>query len=107
MKQEIQNEQPYQPTGDTARSLGNRRSERLPRRRPQPGQSPRSDPFGGIGSPLEADRADDDENYAEELADIVIRVMDHAEAEDIDLLDEIQAKNAENRERDYKHGKDY
>jgi len=60
-----------------------------------------------VSEALEADRADDDENYAEELADIMIRVMDHAEAENIDLLDEIQTKNAENRKREYKHGKDY
>ena len=60
-----------------------------------------------VSEALEADREGDEENYAEELADIVIRVLDHSEAEDIDLADEIQKKNAENRQSDYKHGKDY
>jgi NTP pyrophosphatase (non-canonical NTP hydrolase) len=60
-----------------------------------------------VSEALEADRAGDDENYAEELADIVIRVLDHAESEGIDLGSEIVKKMDENRIREHKHGKNY
>lgn len=57
---------------------------------------------------LEADRADEpDDHYAEELADIVIRVADHAEEVGVDLEQAVIRKMRENRERDYRHGKDY
>lgn len=62
---------------------------------------------GEVSEALEADRVGDDEEYAVELADIVIRVFDHAEEEGIDLESQIVEKNAKNRERDYKHGKRY
>ncbi|AGM11909.1 hypothetical protein DNAM5_46 [Haloarcula californiae tailed virus 1] len=60
-----------------------------------------------VSEALEADREGDEQEYAEELADIVIRVMDHAETEGIDLEEEIKEKNAANRDREYKHGKRY
>lgn len=60
-----------------------------------------------VSEALEADREGDDELYAEELADIVIRVMDHAETEGINLEEEIKRKNAINEGREYKHGKEY
>ena len=60
-----------------------------------------------VSEALEADREGDDDLYAEELADIVIRVLDHAETEGIDLTAEIIAKNEQNRQREYKHGKRY
>lgn len=60
-----------------------------------------------VSEALEADRANNEEDYAEELADIVIRVMDHCEIEGIDLEQEIIKKNAKNRQREYKHGKEY
>lgn len=60
-----------------------------------------------VSEALEADREGDDALYAEELADIVIRVADHAESEDIDLEDAVCAKMAENREREFRHGKEY
>lgn len=60
-----------------------------------------------VSEALEADRVGDEENYAEELADIVIRVMDHCETEGIDLESEIIRKNKENRQREHKHGKKY
>jgi len=60
-----------------------------------------------VSEALEADREGDDELYAEELADIVIRVLDHAETEGIDLEEEIKRKNAINEGREYKHGKEY
>lgn len=60
-----------------------------------------------VSEALEADREGDNALYAEELADIVIRVLGHAESEGIDLTDEILAKNDENRDRPHKHGKRY
>ena len=61
-----------------------------------------------VSEALEADRHDESKSsYAEELADIVIRVLDHAEEQDIDLEQHIYAKMSENREREYKHGKEY
>ena len=57
---------------------------------------------------LEADRnGEGDEAYAEELADIIIRVLDHAHSEGFDMEAEVTAKNDTNRGRDRKHGKDY
>ena len=43
--------------------------------------------------------------YAEELADIVIRVMDEADDRNIDLAGAILAKLKYNMSRPYKHGK--
>lgn len=62
-----------------------------------------------VSEALEADRDPDldDEAYALELADIVIRVLDHAESEDIDLTKHVQEKCKENRKRAHKHGKNY
>lgn len=60
-----------------------------------------------VSEALEADREGDEENYREELADIVIRIMDHAESEGIDLEEEIVSKMEENEQREYKHGKKY
>jgi len=62
-----------------------------------------------VSEALEADRDPDvpKKHYAEELADIVIRVLDHAEEESIDLERAIMEKMSENAERDYKHGKNY
>lgn len=60
-----------------------------------------------VSEALEADREGDDELYAEELADIIIRVMDHAESEGIDLQEEVVTKMEINEQREYKHGKRY
>lgn len=60
-----------------------------------------------VSEALEADREGDEEEYAEELADIVIRVLDHAETEGIDLTQEIESKFEKNRQREFKHGKNY
>lgn len=60
-----------------------------------------------VSEALEADREGDEDNYAEELADIAIRLFDHAESEEIDLESEIKWKMAENKKREYKHGKRY
>lgn len=62
-----------------------------------------------VSEALEVDRDPDGtkEEYAEELADIVIRVMDHAESEEINLERNIKEKHEKNRKRDFKHGKEY
>lgn len=44
-------------------------------------------------------------NHFEELADLVIRVMDYCEACGIDLSEIILAKHEYNKTRPYKHGK--
>jgi len=60
-----------------------------------------------VSEALEADRNGDEQNYEEELADILIRVLDHAGEEDIDIEGAVAEKTAENREREHKHGKEY
>lgn len=57
-----------------------------------------------VSEALEADRKGDKENFAEELADIVIRVFDLCGSMNIDLGTEIENKMAKNEKRDYKHG---
>lgn len=59
-----------------------------------------------VSEALEVDRLPvvDAPAYAEELADIVIRVMDHAETIGIDLETAIVSKNERNRGREYRHG---
>lgn len=61
-----------------------------------------------VSEALEADRDNlSKEQYAIELADIVIRVLDHAEIEDIELSRYILKKCEKNRTRKMKHGKKY
>jgi len=60
-----------------------------------------------ISESLEAYRAgfpDTWDNFKEELADLVIRVMDTCEALDIDLEKEINKKHQHNLTRPYRHG---
>jgi len=64
---------------------------------------------------LEAKRKGDPEstkipghsNFAEELSDIVIRVLDLAEGEGIDLYKTLNAKHEYNKNRPYRHGKKF
>jgi NTP pyrophosphatase (non-canonical NTP hydrolase) len=60
-----------------------------------------------VSEALEADRENDDALYAEELADVIIRVLDHVESEGIDLEREIKEKMDVNEDREEKHGKKY
>lgn len=53
---------------------------------------------------LEAFRKDDRENFAEELADVLIRVLDCGGGLGIDLDATVAAKLEKNRSRGYKHG---
>lgn len=57
-----------------------------------------------VSEMFEAYRNHDEENMREELADIVIRVLDFCGAKDIDLESEIIKKDMKNRSRGYKHG---
>lgn len=57
-----------------------------------------------VSEALEAYRDGDDENFSEELADIIIRVMDMAEGLNIDLERAVLAKHKKNEKRPYRHG---
>ena len=60
-----------------------------------------------LSEALEAIRQNEWENVAEELADLLIRVMDFCEAKDIDLETEIIKKIEKNKTRPYKHNKEF
>ncbi|POD46268.1 hypothetical protein BKM15_25845 [Pseudomonas syringae pv. syringae] len=57
-----------------------------------------------VSEALEADRKGDEENFAEELADVCIRIFDLCGAKDIDLEVAILKKMEKNKSRSYKHG---
>ena len=57
-----------------------------------------------VSEALEADRKGDDENFAEELADVCIRIFDLCGARNIELGAAIEKKMAKNIGREYKHG---
>lgn len=57
-----------------------------------------------VSEALEAVRHEDRPNFEEELADVVIRVLDLAGGLGIDLDAAVAAKLARNRERGYRHG---
>lgn len=60
-----------------------------------------------VSEALEADRKGDYDNFCEELADVCIRVFDLAGSMGIDLQEAINAKMDRNKERSFKHGKNY
>lgn len=60
-----------------------------------------------VSEALEADRHGDMESFAEELADICIRVFDVAGGLEINLEEAIISKMLKNRERPRLHGKMY
>jgi NTP pyrophosphatase (non-canonical NTP hydrolase) len=57
-----------------------------------------------VSEALEAFRKDDKANFIEEMADVVIRVLDCTEGLGMDIESAIHAKLAKNRTRGYKHG---
>lgn len=59
-----------------------------------------------VAEAAEAVRHSDKANFAEELADICIRVFDTATAHSIDLEQEIVNKMVKNRDRPHMHGKE-
>ncbi len=60
-----------------------------------------------LSEALEDLRHGRDKHVGVELADCVIRVMDFAEAREIDLEKEILKKIEKNKKRKYKHGKKF
>jgi NTP pyrophosphatase (non-canonical NTP hydrolase) len=57
-----------------------------------------------VSEALEADRKGDSENFAEELADVCIRIFDLCGSRGIDLESAISKKMEYNKSRTYKHG---
>lgn len=57
-----------------------------------------------VSEALEAYREGKRLNFAEELADVIIRVFDMAYAFEIDLEEAIQKKHEYNKSRPYRHG---
>ncbi|WP_096199498.1 MazG nucleotide pyrophosphohydrolase domain-containing protein [Bacillus sp. FJAT-45350] len=57
-----------------------------------------------VSEALEADRKGEQENFAEELADVCIRIFDLCGARGIDLELAISKKMERNKGRSYKHG---
>ncbi len=57
-----------------------------------------------VSEALEAFRKGDQENFAEELADVLIRVLDCASGLGLDLDTEVAQKVEANRQRAFKHG---
>jgi len=57
-----------------------------------------------VSEALEAYRKNDSEKFAEELADIGIRLFDAAEGYGINLEEEMLKKHVINKLRPYKHG---
>ena len=57
-----------------------------------------------VSEALEAFRHNDHENFGEELADILIRVLDCAPGLGIDIDAAVADKLAKNRTRGYRHG---
>lgn len=60
-----------------------------------------------VAEACEADRKKDAANFAEELADTVIRILDLAEHHQIDLARAILVKMHANLQRPHRHGKEY
>lgn len=57
-----------------------------------------------LSEALEGMRKDDWDNVKEELADVVIRIMDFCEARGIDLEQNILMKIEKNKTRSFRHG---
>lgn len=57
-----------------------------------------------VSEALEADRKGDKENFAEELADVCIRIFDLCGLKEINLEAAIHQKMEHNKGRSYKHG---
>lgn len=57
-----------------------------------------------VSEALEAFRKRDKDNFAEELADTIIRVLDLAKGMGLDMDDAVRSKLEVNRKRGYRHG---
>ena len=57
-----------------------------------------------VSEALEAFRHGDKANFAEEMADIIIRVLDCTGGLEIDIEEAVKKKLEENKKRGYRHG---
>ena len=57
-----------------------------------------------VSEALEAFRKDDYDNFREELADVLIRVLDLSGGMGIDIDNEVKEKLDKNKSRGYRHG---
>lgn len=57
-----------------------------------------------VSEAMEAFRKDDHANFAEELADVLIRVLDIAPGLGVDLDAEVEKKLLKNAQRGFRHG---
>ncbi len=57
-----------------------------------------------VSEALEAFRIDDRDNFAEELADVLIRTLGFMRGLGIDIDDVVHQKMQKNRQREYRHG---
>lgn len=57
-----------------------------------------------LSEAVEAYRKGDMENFAEELADTIIRIFDTAEFFGINIAEAVECKHIANMERPYRHG---
>ena len=57
-----------------------------------------------VSEALEAFRKNDDTNFAEEIADVIIRALDLTAGLGIDIDSEIATKMEKNKKRGYRHG---
>ena len=60
-----------------------------------------------VSEALEADRSGNAENFAEELADTIIRILDLSNALGIDITGAVRWKMEKNEGRPHKHGRGY
>ncbi len=60
-----------------------------------------------LGEAIDADREGNDKGVAEEVADVIIRLLGLSVEMGIDLDEEIARKAAYNKTREYRHGKRY
>jgi len=58
-----------------------------------------------VSEALESWRKGDEENFNEEIADIVIRVLDLCGYKNIDIAGRVLCKHLKNVKREYRHGK--
>jgi len=57
-----------------------------------------------LAEAMEAVRDHNEENFAEEIADVVIRILHLCGSMDIDISQEIYRKMVKNTKREYRHG---
>lgn len=64
-----------------------------------------SEALEGLRKPSRSDKIPEFTQVEEEMADVVIRVLDYCEGRNLRLIEAMQAKHEFNKNREYKHGK--